>query len=439
MNQIAIGDSASGWLVLSGQSITPPFKRASFSPVLSSDSFVADQIMLSLEGSPDQISASLAVLEKVQQRSLACPQYLRFQPVSGGDFFYAPLSDLHFDFNPRAYITHHTGSLLLTLHFTRPNWFDSDPIELPLTNRNGIRVTGGITIFNHTDAHAGHDSSVLIDPQDIDSALPAPLRFELENTYASGSLKDIFVGLYHHPSNDEDDIFFLQSTDLIGGDLLYSANAINDYFCRLSWSSSDWAALGSWTLDNEHVSLLAGCAYRPLLHFFNDHDYHDLLLKIKLQRGDSVLWEGEAVFSDPAYQYLLFPPVRIPPHQLLGEALPHHIDLVLYGQHESSGTYEIDVDQLFLLPLDGSASFLGFYNMDQEDVLVDDSFRGLHNVRFSSVGSETVSHLRQGGPLLLSPGEYNRLFFSLANGFNLIWIMRTAKLKAYYRKRIRLL
>jgi hypothetical protein len=446
MNQIAIGDVAAGWLILSGLSAAPPFKRASYAPVFSSDRMVTDTLALSLEGTPAQISDGLGALEKIgqrgalyQQAGCTSPQYLRCQPSEDGAFYFTPITDLDFEFNPEGYDTHQTGSLLVRLHFTRPNHFDSEPIELPLSNRNGSKVTGGIHLFNHTDAHAGHDSSVLIDPADFESPLPAPLRFELENTSASGVLQDLLVGLYHHPTFSDDGYFFLQAPEYMGGTLLYSPDAINEYYRRLSWSGADWTDLGNWTLINEHVSKLAGRSYRPILHFFSSHGYDDLYLKIKLQKGSYILWDGEGVYADPSYQYLLFPPVRIPPHRLLGEGFPHHVDLVIYGQHEAVGTYQLEIDQLFLLPLDGSASFLGFYDMLQDDVLIDDSFRGLHNVQYATLGSEAVGHLRQGGPLLLYPGEYNRLFFVLANEDHQVDILRTARLRAYYRRRVRIL
>jgi hypothetical protein len=446
MNQIAVGDAAAGWLVLFGPSAESPFKGASFAPIFSSSRMVADRLTLSLEGTPQQISDGLAALEKVQERAAlyqgagcTSPQYLRCQPSPSGEFYLTPITDLQLEFNAEGYETHQTGSLRVTLHFTRPNHFDSEPIELPLSNRNGSKVTGGIALVNHTDAHAGHDSSVLIDPADFESPLPAPLRFELENTSALGVLKDILVGLYHHPTFSDDGVFFLQAPEYMGGDLLYSPDAINEYFRRLSWSGTGWTGLGSWTLNNEHVRRLSGRSYRPILHFFSGHGYDDLYLKIKLQKGAYILWEGESVYAHPSYQYLLFPPLRIPPHRLLGEGIPHHVDLVIYGQHEGGGTYQLEFDQLHLLPLDGSASFLGFYDMLQDDILVDDSFRGLYNVQYATLGSEAVGHLRQGGPLVITPGEYNRLFFVLVNENHQVDIMRTASLRAYYRRRVRIL
>ncbi len=445
MNQISVGDTSS-WTVIHGASVAAPFLRAAYAPSPCAGDLVEDQIDLFLEGTPSQLTTALSLLEKTISRSQLHAQggypyfqMLRFQPESDGTYYYCPINNPYLTFNASGYKTHHTGSLQVTLHFTRPNWFDSDPIELPLTNRNGEDVTGGIALFNHTDAHAGHDSSVLIKPDHIESALPAPLRFELENTHPTGEVQDIFTGLYHHPTNDEHDIFFCQSPEFMGGSLLYSPDAINEYYRRLIWSSTSWTDLGSWTLINTHVRLFSGRTFRPILHLYNSHLYNDLYLKIKLLKGSLVLWEGEAIYADPSYQYLIFPPVRIPPVSLLNENLPHHIDFAFFAQRHTSGTHQIDVDNLLLLPLDTSASFLGFFTLMEEAVLVDDSFFGKHNIRYPTLGSEAVGHLRQGGPLLLYPVEYNRLFFVQTNTSHQVDILRTSTLKAYYRKRVRLL
>jgi hypothetical protein len=86
-----------------------------------------------------------------------------------------------------------------------------------------------------------------------------------------------------------------------------------------------------------------------------------------------------------------------------------------------------------------SASFLGFYTFLDDDVFVDDSFVGRHNIRYATLGSEAVGHLRQGGPLFLNPESYNQMFFVLSNASHKIDILRTSIFRAYYRKRLRLL
>jgi len=95
------------------------------------------------------------------------------------------------------------------------------------------------------------------------------------------------------------------------------------------------------------------------------------------------------------------------------------------------------VDQLSFLPMDFAASFLGFYAMAEDDNLIDDNFRQLSNVRFSTAGSETIAHSRLGGQLMLYPRENTRLFVVMADATNTIDIMRTAKLRVYYRPRVR--
>jgi len=443
--QISIGDISS-WTIISGASVAAPFVRAAYAPTYSPGDLVDDKIEIFLEGSPSQLSSALTTFENIISRSslhalgaYPFPQMLRFLPDPDGSFFYCQILNPFLNFTPSSYKTHRTGSLWVTLNFNRQNWFDSDQIELPLTNRNGDDVLGGIPLYNHTDNHAGHDSSVLIKSSHIDSALPAPLRFELENTYEPDEVQDVYTGIYHHKTYADHEIFFHYAPEFMGGSLLYSPDAINEYFVRLNWSGTSSVALGSWTFVNSVVQLFSGRSYRPILHFYSSHAYSDLYLKIKLQKGSLILWEGEAVYSDPSYKFLIFPPIRIPPVSLLNENLPHHIDFVIYSQRQTSGSHQLDVDCLHLLPLDTSASFLGYYTLYQDSVLVDDSFYEKHNIRYPTLGSEAVGHLRQGVPLLLYPGEYNRLFFVQSNTSHQLDILRTSLLKAFYRKRVRLL
>ena len=443
MNQIALGDSsAGGWLVLSGEGIAAPFKGVDYRPVFGTGETIEESLVLTLEGTPAQLAAGLRALEQVRLRQehyvhAGYPdrQCLRFQMQPGDAYYYAPLLALAVEVNPDAPETRLTGSLLVRLHFTRPSHFDSDPVELPLTGKAGEDVLGGISLINHTDCHAGHGSSVLIKAGDIDSDLPAPLRIELTNTYADGVLHDLYLGIYHHPDVDDADILFYPASVFIGGYLYTNANAINEHYVRVFWSDMDWTGLGHWLVQNAAVQDLAGLAYRPVLHLYNLHAYSDLHLKIKLQAGSNILWEGEPVYADPDYGYVLFPAVQVPPSRLLNEKLPHHIEITLYAQRDTAGTHTLDFDHLTLLPLDPGVNFIAFYDLPQNATLMDDGFLGVHNTRFTAIGSETVSHVRQGGELCVRPGEHNRLVILMANGDDRMDIFRTAQLRVFYRKR----
>jgi len=216
-------------------------------------------------------------------------------------------------------------------------------------------------------------------------------------------------------------------------------NAINETYRRLTWSENDWTAIAAFTLTLDIVDMLAGHTYRPVIHLFNNHPYPDLTLSFKLQRGTAVIYASDPVFADPNYGYIFLPPVELPPNQLLRETLPHSMDFVLYAYKTTIGNYTLDIDQVQFFPLDYAANFIGFFTMSQDDVLIDDSFRGLSNVRYSSAGSETVAHIRQGGPLLARSNACNRMFFMMANTVNAVDIFQTAALRVYQRERRRIL
>jgi hypothetical protein len=445
VNQIAVGDS-SNTIVLEGQSVSAPFYHAIPSFVGSSDPYVSEKVDVLLKGTPEQISTGLADLEKIitraelyARKAYPSPQYLRFQLASGGPYYYAEVSNLYLTCPPEGYKTHSRGSIVAELHYLRPNYFDGPQVEVFLNGRFGENLAGGVPLYNHTDYHIPHGSSVYIKPGSLTSPMPAPLRVELENTTATGALKDIYIGVYHHLSNDHEDPFFHNAPDIYGGTLLMNVNAINDYYRRLTWSAVDWTSIASITLTLDTVDLLAGETYRPMVHLFNSHAYSDLYLGFKLQRGLAVIYASEPVYADPDYDYVFLPPVDLPPNQLLRETLPHSLDFVLYAYKASGGTYTLDIDQVQLFPLAYSASFSGFFTMSKDDKLIDDSFRGLSNVRYSASGSETVAHIRLGGPLCVRSGAYNRLFFVMADGSNTVDLMRTATLRIYQRERRRIL
>ncbi|MDW7755304.1 MAG: hypothetical protein SCH68_09080 [Brevefilum sp.] len=445
MNQIAIGAS-SNFIVLEGQSAAAPFYHAVPCFSISPEPILSEKIEITLRGMPSQISTAVASLEKLidkaglyDQKAAPSPLYLRFQLEPAGPYYSAEISNLSLISHPAGYKTHARGSLVLELHYTRPNYFDGPQVEVPLCGRFGEDVLAGVTLYNHTDYHSAHGNSVYIKPASLTSPLPAPLRIELENTCTTGAIKDIYVGMGHHQGNYDESPFFHNAPDFSGGDLLLNTNAINDYFRRLTWSGTSWSQVAAISLSLDMVDLLGGKTYRPLLHLFNPHAYEDLYLAFKLQRGSSVIYASEPVYADPQYGYVFLPPVDLPPNQLLRETPPHSMDFVLYAYSPSTGTKTLDVDQVQLFPQSFGANFLGFFNMLENDILIDDSSRGLSNVRYSIIGSEMVAHIRQGGPLFGRSNEYNRIIFAIANATNNMDIMRTAALRVYQRERRRIL
>ena len=445
MNQIAIGDT-SAWTVIHAHPAPAPCRNAAPFFKFSPDPEVSEHIQLELVGTSTQISTLVAALETIAQRALRHatghyphPQYLRFQTESGGAYAYATLKNLYLSSNPAGYKSRPTGSLLLNLHYTRPNYFDGEQVELPLSGASGTNITGGFNILNHTDQHTADGNTALIKPADFATDLPAPLRIELKNTYASATIKDALMGAYHHPTNQDDDIFFYNAGDLAGGTLMYDASAIGGAYRRYTWTSTAWSIAPFFTVPNADALLLDGRTYRPILNLFNAHAYTDLYFRFQIRRGSDVIYSSEPVYSDPNYHYVIFPPVELPPNQLLRENNPHGFDFVIQALRVSGAASTIDTDMVEFFPMDYAAFFKGFYNQSQNDILIYDNHRQMHNVRYSAAQNEILSHILEGGPVLLFPGSYTRLFFNNYASNDHRYPMHTAQIRAYYRPRKRLL
>jgi hypothetical protein len=292
-------------------------------------------------------------------------------------------------------------------------------------------------LLNHFDSGVGHSNTLMVKPSAFSTELPAALRLEIENTYATGSLKDIWVGIYHHPTETGHRFFYGLYSDITSGTAIPNGNAIDGNYRTITWTASAYTVLFNLPISSDDVHRLDGRWYRPIVHLFAAHAYPDLYFRIYLACGADTLEVCEPIYADPNYQYLVFPPIQVPPNHLLRETSPNAVEVAIYGYKADGATATIAVDQVLLLPLDPAVTLRGFFGVAQGDTLVYDASRGLQNVRYSVNAYETLADILEGGNLTLYPGEYNRLIFVLANTANQVDIDRTFTVKAYYRERVR--
>ena len=446
MNQIAIGDS-NAWLILDGESRVAPYKKAALFLSFSASELVKEKIEIQLTGSISEVASVLEELGRLITRaedyvrgSYESPQYLRLQRESSGEYFYSPISNIYLGSNKDGYITRSRGSLVIELFYTRPNYFDGAETELALTGRFGTDLTGGMQIVNHTDSGTYDANTFYVAKKwTTDSDFPAPIRMAFEFTNATGSLKDLYVGNFYDLANYDEGLFFHDAYGFTTGTNTANAGAIGGYYKTLTWSGTTWTTFAYKSLSASDTKKLDGRFYRPIIHLYQAHAYTDLYFRIKIQRGASVLYEGEAVFSDPTYDYIILPPIQIPPNKLMREVDPEPVDIYIYAQHDTAASYTVRWDQLLLLPLDFSLFFKGFFNITQGDVLIYDQFRGLHNVIYHATSGETIAHVRHGEHLLLYPNAYNRFIFFWADSNNTCNISHSAKIKLYWRKRVKII
>lgn len=448
MNQIAIGDSINGFIVLDGQSVATPIVKSFVNFKFSSEPYVKEDIVIQLKGTSSQISSSISKLEVIIQRVLlydnvayASPQYLRFQRTAGGAYYYTPITNVYLSANPSGYLTQPLGSKVVTLHYTRPNYFDGPKTQLPLIGRAGtFNPPNFYPLVNHTDSGAAHGSTVLIDKANFSTDLPAPLRFQYRfDSIGAANLDDLFVGIFHHPSYTGDQPFFAYYDSLTGGTPNASASAIQGYYDRFTWLSPSWISLTTYLIDTAFIANFDGRTFRPIIHLFNTHAYTDLYFRVQIERYGDVLFVSEPIYSAPGYGYITLPPIEIPPNYLLREIDPARLQVVIYAQRLSGASTTLDIDCLTLFPLCYAASFYGFIQLTYNQSIIDDSFRGRYNILNALSSGESVAHARVGGPLMLFPNSHSRLFFYCANVTNLMPLDYMAYVAVHYYPRIRLL
>jgi hypothetical protein len=446
MNQIAIGDS-SGMTVIHGELISAGYRRATCFFNFDPQPEVSERIEIEIAGTPSQIQGILDTFNRIILRAdlyegglYASPQYLRFQGAHGDTTYRTPIRHLRLSVNKDGYLTARKGSLLLTLHYTRPPWFDQGLYALPLSTRSSTDVLTGVTLANHCDAGTADFNSAYAKGSAIATSLPAPLKLEIEFLTAASTLKDLFVGVYHNQGDDRGEShFYYHASDFSGGTPIYNAGAINAFYRTLSWSSDAWTSLATVPISDAAMEKLDYKAYRPILHLFNNHAYSDLYFRLGLLDGADLIYQTDPVYADPNYGYVLFPPINLPLHQTLRDLDPKGLTLAIYGHKDSTSTYAIAFDQLTLLPLDYAMQFKGFFSMTQGDVFVYDQATGLCNVRATPGPKEIKQHIPLGGSLMLFPNRTSRLILMWTNNADKVAIDDSVKLIAYYRKRTNIL
>ncbi len=445
MNQIALGDETAGYTVLDGASVTAPNFKATLFLSTSSLPNVDETLEIQLKGSPSQIEGFLSTLTRVINRQMdyekaiyPVPQCLRFQKIPSGPYYYAPISNLSYSSNASGYLSQASGSRVLMLSYSRANHFDGPQIQLPLTGATGVvNPPGAVAIDNATQLN--YANTALIDAKDFSTDLPAPIR--LEFTFASQAeyLADFYVGIYHHATHKQDAPFFYYQNAFSGGNKITDAGAISGAYKTYTYTSATWGGLFLMTLDAAAIAVYSGFTFRPFLHLFGPHAYDDLYLRLQIQYGTTDLFFSEPVWAPPGYDYIILPPVALPPNFLLREVPAASLYFNIEYFRLTGLTTTLSVDCLTFFPVSYGASFFGFRPMTDGNRFTYDSFLNRFNTRLFPNEGELISHSLVGGPLFLHPGEHSRLFFYLVDHQNLMKPRLQGNLKVYYRPRIQCL
>ena len=446
MITLAIGDLRHNpeyaWLNLAGASLPQGLIGAVYDPRTGDGRTVEERITLVLKGTPAQIAAVMLRLEekvalanRYTSEGVGVAHYLRVSYEPDASCYYARVLHARLEPKPNSLAYTSGGSLGVDLVFTREDHFDGEQVELPLSKRNGTRVTTGLAVSNHADS--GHDNFVSIAADDLLTELPAPLRLEITNTTASGALKDLWVGSYQYNRLSALPQLAYEGESASGGTDVSDTGSSGGVFKRVSWSEAGWTSLLYWALSATNLSRTQGRALLPIIRLANAHAYEDLQLRLVLKVGDTLLYEGATQWVSPDLGYVAFPALRLPPAALSGVLSAQAQSLYLVGNKPNTDTYTLDLDHLQLLPLDAFSHYQGLVNLAQNDYLVDDAFEGLfHGVQG---GYELSTHIPIQQGHLVQPEHHAKLVFFQSDGDDAAPIERTLSVKAWYRRRKRVL
>ncbi len=399
----------------------PPFRAAQYTPAGGTGEMVPDSLRLALEGSPLEIERGL------EQIGCLLDEAQRWAEIPGAEYVYLeaqvhPQGALWRSKLLGGYLTllgagpdqRGGGSQGAQLTFTRVNYWEGAEQDLPLSNQNGSRVTSGLLIYNHRDSTPGHENRVLVAGADLAGDLPAPVRLLLDglDTDMTGTL---YAGqsVYSDPANlitsQEGQAGF--AGGYVTGTVIAQADASGGSFQRLAWTGADDMALWSFTILPTWANRLGGNAFLPLLRLQNP-----LAAGEKLHaRWRAYLNTGSAhpIYEGPAFTIsstaMLHPaaPLNLPPWLLTAADLPSGLSLELRVQAESSGAHQLDLDYLYLLPLDGWRIYRPLFVCEIPLLVLDDPYSG--TLKTGDLGLQT--HIAEGPGLWLVPGRANACYF----------------------------
>lgn len=438
MIYLALGNEDQTWYVLKGGTGIPGLVGVIYEPAMSAEPIVEERITLTLKGTQEQMDAILQVLEQkltLAERAnlggIGMPQYLRVKGDPDGQYFQSRILSEKLVPLKNSLTYYSTGSLGVDILFTRMNYFDSDEVQIALTTDPLV----GKAIVNHDDS--AHDNFIRIDRDDFETELPAPVRFEITDTFATGKLNDLVIGSFQYNLYQSLPKLVYEAESGTGGTSVASGTASGGYFRRFTSTTAGWNDLTGWTVTAEDLWLFEGRSVTPVIRLASAHAYSGLLMKICVFSGGLLVFEGEEISAVASKGFYVFPPVHLPSGELRGVDYPgvQVVHLYLYKPDTTSTT--IDIDDLLLIPMDSFSYYAGLIPLSQNEVLFDDAFAG--KVYGKQGDYELGTHIGMGNGHFLLPNHACRFLIFQGDDNELAPIDRSLSVRAWYRRRRRIL
>ena len=367
------------------------------------------RLEVALEGSADAIAAGLQTLEMYLHTARATA-HLPAHPVCwlgvtlpDGQEWRSPLRGGTLESVPHPAARHMHRQIIL-LEVEREPYWEQSGAPLTLINRHGAGTNA--TLYNHSDGD--HDNFVDIPASQIQGSLPAPLEITLSGAL-SGKADILLAAGIHDPEAPFPHVLEgeqgVEGSGVSGTTLTASAASAGAYR-RLTWSGADEVTLKRYSLTAAQTASAQGRFYtltarlhaplnEPVL-FWGEAGFEG-------SAGFEVLYASEPVVLSVGAQTLRLAPIRLPPWDV--DDFSAGMTLALKGQAEGAGTHVLDLDCLFLLPVEAQVRLHPLLSLSTLALTCDLRTRG---VKFS--GAPLLTHAVEGSGVFLQPAQTHRLY-----------------------------
>ncbi len=338
------------------------------------------------------------------------------------------------------------GSMALTLHVTRCNYWQAAEVQLETISPGGDDGLTGSTLELMEEISGEdeglHVNAMVIAPSVAEPGpdLPSPMRLEIKNIRAD----PVDIGHLYVSQNVNSECqsrsYCLDDADASGGESQSDADAYCGTYKACAFSDTAAADLLTWPLADAFCQDCKGNFFRFILRLNADLAYTDLELKMQLRLSStsSVVGETDWLAAVPGERLQVFSAMRLPPYHLVDLANAAGLDLVLVARRSTLGSHTLSVDYLQLMPLDGWRHYRPLYALEQNWTLVDNGARGIVSSLDTS-GKEQITHIAVGQPFYLAPHVPIAFYFAWMTSDGQAHVMSAITVKAYVSKRRRLL
>jgi hypothetical protein len=327
------------------------------------------------------------------------------------------------------------------LLLTRLNyWEDNTQRELLISSvLDAVAATGGVRITNHVDS--GHANHVQLAAVNAGGDIPAPLRLALTTELAEMGL--VYAG-QNMSANTGAGTFCLEDEGTLVGTGVTptrtaGATATNGYYASLAWSGASEMKLIYFSLDGA-IGNLSGLAYLPLLRLYSSiAGGEKIWAKWRIVYGhgtsENVIYETQGAYLENADSLQQGTPINIPPWKVEAGEAPLSLYLVLVVQADAVGAHTLNVDNVFLLPLENWRIYREALAAVGACIVLDNPYAG------TVKGYDGLrTHIAEGPGLVVYPGKLQRYYFlveGVSAGGSPIALQSSVRM--YYRPRKRAL